>query len=157
MIGILVARALAGIDEQVLAKSLREKSGFGLRPSLLHLTRIFNPNGIVSISPGLRGTSYPGWADGKPANPNGVAPHVHLTSHNPVGVEFSFTRGSPRVAHSSQPLLGLTMESLWDSHLEFPSPTMGVSSSVLGRSNVKISGTLEKSTPPLQSEFSNWP
>ena len=69
----------------------------------LHLARIFNPNGIVSVSPGLRGTSYPGWADGKPANPNGVAPHVLVTNHNPVGVECSFSRGSPRVARSSQP------------------------------------------------------
>ena len=69
----------------------------------LHLARIFNPNGIVSVSPGLRGTSYPGWADGKPAYPNGVAPHVLVTNHNTVGVEFSFTRGSPRVARPSQP------------------------------------------------------
>ena len=31
-----------------------------MRPSLLHLKWIFNPEGIESSSPGLRGTSYPG-------------------------------------------------------------------------------------------------
>src|SRR5205085_9317595 len=38
----------------------RRQSGGLLCPSSLLLTRIFNPKGIASTSPGLRGTSYPG-------------------------------------------------------------------------------------------------
>src|SRR5207237_962083 len=42
--------------------------------SRLHLTRISNPKGIVSSSPGLRGTSYPGSARAKHHQPQRVVP-----------------------------------------------------------------------------------
>jgi hypothetical protein len=38
----------------------------------LLLIRLANPKGIVSSSPGLRGTSYPGFLSEKLINPNGV-------------------------------------------------------------------------------------
>jgi hypothetical protein len=38
-----------------------------------------NPNGVASVSPGLRGTSYPGWAVGMLPNPQGLQPGVSFT------------------------------------------------------------------------------
>ena len=67
-----------------------------------------NPKGIASISPGLRGTSYPGYGSAKINNPERVASHfVNLNSVrkdgcNPVGVE-DFCVACPRVARPSQP------------------------------------------------------
>ena len=74
---------------------------------------LFNPNGIVSFSPGLRGTSYPGNDADKINNPNGVVTVIFARCRNPVGVEtilVSATQGS-----RSAPTLGFAPESLWDS------------------------------------------
>src|SRR5438445_939320 len=61
-----------------------------------------NPEGIVSSSPGLRGTSYPGKL-GKPGfQPQGGCAHVAPRGHNPVGVA-GLRREVPRVARPSQP------------------------------------------------------
>jgi hypothetical protein len=46
-----------------------------------------NPNGIPSISPGLRGTRYPGLADPKKFNPNGVASPFARKLFNPFRVD----------------------------------------------------------------------
>jgi hypothetical protein len=45
-------------------------------------TRAFNPKGIVALSPGLRGTSYPGIKAPVPCNPERVAPSrfVHFST-----------------------------------------------------------------------------
>jgi hypothetical protein len=59
-----------------------------------------NPKGIVSFSPGLRGTSCPGC--------------VCKTDHNPDGVEDS---SYPQTQGSSA-TLGYVTESLWDSRMD---------------------------------------
>ena len=59
----------------------------------------FNPKGIVSSSPGLRGTSYPGW--------------LSRSLNNPFGVDYSIifvSQGSSFLA-----TLGFVAESRWDS------------------------------------------
>ncbi len=61
----------------------------GVPPRTLILTCICNPNGIASFSPGLRGTSYPGYAAPMSHNPNGVAAMLVVfapRSHNPFRV-----------------------------------------------------------------------
>ncbi len=59
-----------------------------------------NPNGVPSISPGLRGTSYPGCERAMVHNPEGVASHRAAQRCNPVGVENHFAPlprvGAPR-------------------------------------------------------------
>src|SRR5438105_409316 len=94
------------------------RSWAGGRGSTLHLTRIFNPKGIVSSSPGLRGTSYPGKSRERLSNPERVvagAPH-NVRARNATTLS-GLERAAicrPRVARSSQPL-GFVAESLWDS------------------------------------------
>jgi hypothetical protein len=75
-----------------------------------------NPKGIVSFSPGLRGTSYPGYAARVNFNPNGVASFRSRRGHNPVGVEIFSTDSSQ--GSSCLATLGFEPESLWDSELE---------------------------------------
>src|SRR5713101_3468442 len=84
---------------------------------------IFNPKGIVSSSPGLRGTSYPGRVRAKVFNPEGVvAPGTHTLRprksqrRNHFRVE---SVGQPRTQGSSfLATLGFGAESLWDSSAE---------------------------------------
>ena len=75
-----------------------------------------NPNGIVSSSPGLRGTSYPGSLPESFSNPNGVA---SLSAPQPRwGCWFLncfLSQGSSFLAP-----LGWRPESRWDSALGFP-------------------------------------
>ena len=66
------------------------------------LARDANPKGIPSLSPGLRGTSYPGKTSEGEFNPNGVVAYRVDMRCNPVGVG-RFCIGPPRVARSSQP------------------------------------------------------
>ena len=76
----------------------------------------FNPKGIVSFSPGLRGTSYPGKVPYAAINPNGVAARASRFCHNPVGVEDILklvTQGSSFLA-----TLGFVPESRWDSEAD---------------------------------------
>ncbi len=65
-----------------------------------------NPNGIPSLSPGLRGTSYPGLASNPLHNPERVAANprrsIHAGRFNPFRVEDHFAL-TPRAAPSSQP------------------------------------------------------
>src|ERR1035441_2963360 len=66
-----------------------------------------NPNGILPLSPGLLGTSYPGVSRRRPRNPERVvsgrrAGHVERRGCNPFRVEVLW-RGILRVARSSQP------------------------------------------------------
>jgi DNA polymerase III alpha subunit/nucleotidyltransferase/DNA polymerase involved in DNA repair len=80
-----------------------------------------NPERIESVSPGLRGASYPGWATTTETYPNGVASDTSRQCRNPVGVEdrsAPFTQGSssPQSPPSRNP--GLWTESRWDSNLE---------------------------------------
>jgi hypothetical protein len=78
------------------------------------LELLFNPKGIGSFSPGLRGTSYPGNNAGGIINPNGVASIAPRCCHNPVGVENYFastTQGSSCLA-----TLGFVTESRWDAN-----------------------------------------
>ena len=74
-------------------------------------SRSFNPNGIVSSSPGLPSPrGYPGYSAGMGFNPNGVASRA---DRNPVGVGHRchiFTQGSSCLA-----TLGCQPESRWDS------------------------------------------
>ena len=61
-----------------------------------------NPEGIASLSPGLRGTSYPGLGSGVSFQPQrgcGPSPHADAT---PLGLRRS-AGGHPRVARASQP------------------------------------------------------
>ena len=58
------------IERSAIAKRL------GVRRPLLHSAGNFNPKGIVSFSPGLRGTSYPGFIVKNKSNPNGVSSTV---------------------------------------------------------------------------------
>ena len=44
--------------------------------SFTRFTPSENPNGILSQSPGLRGTSYPGTTSAENHNPNGVVANV---------------------------------------------------------------------------------
>jgi hypothetical protein len=62
----------------------------------------FNPKGIVTSSPGLRGTSYPGRRGPATANPDGVVAGTRPGGRNPIGVGVAW-RGFPRVARASQP------------------------------------------------------
>jgi len=65
------------------------------------LLRFCNPKGIVSFSPGLRGTSYPGSQAEWISTPTGLC-HVSVTEPQPRwGCWLSAT--FPRVARSSQP------------------------------------------------------
>ena len=73
----------------------------------------FNPKGIASSSPGLRGTSYPGKTARQPVNPNGVVSITPPRGHNPVGVENIF--GSVTQGSSFLATLGFAPESRWDS------------------------------------------
>jgi hypothetical protein len=55
-----------------------------------------NPKGIVSFSPGLRGTSYPGCERGTEHNPEGVVSTAIRQRHNPFRV-VNYIAGLPRV------------------------------------------------------------
>ena len=95
---------------------LPRKSGSGLLPLPTSWQADFNPEGIVSSSPGLRGTSYPGswnWKGDQPQR--GCLPHRSRPGRNPVGVDANLTgisQGSSFLA-----TLGFGAESLWDSQL----------------------------------------
>ena len=88
---------------------------------LLH-ARSANPNGIVSSSPGLRGTSYPGFGERERPNPNGVASRTSRRRRNRVAVDdhsATVSQGGSFVA-----TLGFAPESRWDSSSEFPTGMM---------------------------------
>src|SRR5437867_3022930 len=71
------------------------------------------PEGIVSSSPGLRGTSYPGKTSRIPDNPNGVVSLPRGRPATPSGlgkIYRSATQGSSCLA-----TLGFGPESPWDS------------------------------------------
>jgi hypothetical protein len=82
---------------------------------------VFNPKGIVSISPGLQGTSYPGKSSREIHNPNGVVANVARNGGNgngrnrvAVGNNLrTVTQGSSRLA-----TLGFGTESLWDAYFD---------------------------------------
>ena len=67
----------------------------------------FNPEGIVSSSPGLRGTSYPGLSNENwSSTPTGLClARTPGMGRNPVGVDAIFSV-VPRVARPSQPWAG---------------------------------------------------
>ena len=80
-----------------------------------------NPNGIESISPGLRGTSYPGWMKIENPTPTGLRQAGRARGHNPFRVGdvcFTDSQGSPCRA-----TLGWMTESLWDSRTDAPLPS----------------------------------
>ena len=62
-----------------------------------------NPEGIPSLSPGLRGTSYPGFgcSEDRPT-PTGLHPSAASSDANPLGLRPIWRR-FPRVARASQP------------------------------------------------------
>ncbi len=66
-----------------------------------------NPNGIPSSSPGLRGTSYPGFTVKRNPNPNGVVSSraESQMAATPLGLMKTLIR-VPRVARASQPWAG---------------------------------------------------
>jgi len=85
------------------------------------LEACFNPNGIGSISPGLRGTSYPGWTVSSATTPTGLQQRRCADGHNPFRVEdVCFTASQGSLADSAT--LGWMTESLWDSRM-VPPPT----------------------------------
>ena len=97
-----------------------------LRPGHCTLHASSNPEGIVSSSPGLRGTSYPGYWPRVPLNSEGVVPFnrpchnlcVGDYSYEGVGATSSRLRGAlPEISQGSSLLatLGFIAESLWDS------------------------------------------
>ena len=78
--------------------------------------RSISPNGAVSQSLGLRGTSYPGSPSTKHPQPQrGCGPSHHTAArdvrHNPVGVDSNLSR-SPKVG--AAPTLGWWPQSLGD-------------------------------------------
>src|SRR5256885_7549234 len=76
--------------------------GFSLSPShglslpTYRVSNFANPEGIPQQSPGLRGTSNPGFVALGRANHNGVVSLRAQRGHNPVGVEMPLAR-EPRV------------------------------------------------------------
>ena len=72
-----------------------------------------NPKGIVSSSPGLRDTSYPGAGEGERPNRNAVASRSSQHRHNRVAVDGSST--TPSQGSSFVATLGFESESRWDS------------------------------------------
>jgi hypothetical protein len=72
----------------------------------------FNPKGVVSSSPGLRGTSYPGKAPKQFLNPEGVVAWLGTEPQPLRGWEANLisTQGSSFLA-----TLGFEPESRWDS------------------------------------------
>jgi len=79
-------------------------ANYQVREMLANLKRICpggNPNGIVSSSPGLRGTSYPGWGAPAFATPTGLR-RVRSAKPQPRW-GCRFCGRFPRVARSSQP------------------------------------------------------
>ena len=75
----------------------------------------FNSKGIVSFSPGLRGTSCPGKTVPMEINPNGVVSCTFRLHHNPFGVEHNLKRITQGSSHLAT--LGCVPESRWDSQL----------------------------------------
>ena len=79
----------------------------------------FNPKGIVSFSPGLRGTSYPGSSSAGFSTPTGLRRNFHRAAATPLGL---FAVGHVSQGSSFLTTLGYEPESLWDSSLDiFPS------------------------------------
>jgi hypothetical protein len=83
---------------------------------------LLNPEGALSLSPGLRGTSYPGYPARDGTNPERVASFqparglgagLRYNACRVDGVLVSVSQGSSCLA-----TLGWTMESLWDSRKE---------------------------------------
>jgi hypothetical protein len=77
----------------------------------------WNPNGIPSQSPGLRGTSYPGLSSIKRPQPqrgcgHSVPARAPDVGHNAVGV-VSISERAPKVG-AGAPTLGWRPQSLWD-------------------------------------------
>ena len=88
-----------------------------------------NPNGIPSLSPGLRGTSYPGSRSCSPFNPNGVASSAaHPAAATPLGLGIfgATTQGGSFLA-----TLGWMTQSLWDRKYSSRCTTQSVVSRVL--------------------------
>ena len=73
-------------------------------PSGARSTALGNPNGVVSSSPGLRGTSYPGEAPESFSTPTGLR-HTATGGPQPRW-GYQIWNRLPRVARSSQPLAG---------------------------------------------------
>ena len=73
-------------------------------PSLQQARGAPNPNGIVSSSPGLRGTSYPGWLSTMVTTPTGLRPTISAETQPRWGCSRSV--GFPRVARAAQPWAG---------------------------------------------------
>ena len=102
----------------------------GVRLALL-LIRNFNPKGIASVSPGLRGTSYPGSVPSDQSTLKGLK-HRHrweqILAATPVGLvrAGTFSQGSSCLA-----TLGFGPESLWDSRSFGRSSQMRIRSSGL--------------------------
>jgi len=74
-----------------------------------------NPNGIESTSPGLRGTSYPGWLNAAYPTPTGLRQIHRACGRNPAGVGAfcgTVSQGSSFLA-----TLGFGLESRWDSQM----------------------------------------
>jgi hypothetical protein len=79
-----------------------------------------NPNGIVSISPGLRGTSYPGLMERDASTPTGLCQAGRAMGPNPFRLDdvcFTIPQGSSFLA-----TLGFGPESRWDSVQGSPKP-----------------------------------
>ncbi len=76
-----------------------------------------NPNGIVSSSPGLRGTSYPGFGKRERPNRNAVASHTSRLRRYRVAVDAV----SITASQGSSATLGFAPKSRWDSILRFAS------------------------------------
>ncbi len=100
------------------------------------------PTAFGSSSPGLRGTSYPGWSDQKRANPNGVAsragarwPGAGVRGFNPGGVEVVRAGTQGRRACGA-PTLGWKMERRWRSEPRRRSPPPGRRDARIGREPV---------------------
>jgi hypothetical protein len=98
----------------LLPRGRRGRSRRVSRGNILNSMAEVNPNGIPSLSPGLRGTSYPGCARSKesptlkglqPLTGNAAARQKPAPCRNPFRVEHG-SGTQPRVARASQPWAG---------------------------------------------------
>src|SRR2546427_145087 len=103
---ILVTRRLEKRGYQVVTAE-NAGQGLALAASSLHLTSTSNPEGIVSSSPGLRGTSYPGKSSRDMPTLKGLRRRFAVQNNEtrPATLSGLSPRDDcqPRVARSSQP------------------------------------------------------
>ncbi len=104
--------AMHAYEKAVLKSPQSRRFAHWAGASKFHGATPANPKRIVSSSPGLRGTSYPGFSAQKDFNPNNVTSLLHRPDATPLGLGAAgeISQGSSCLA-----TLRFAPESLWDS------------------------------------------